>query len=196
LVKNINTKYILYFHNDPLSMNGSKSLDERIHILNKVDCLIFVSKWTRDRFFIDIDKKLLNKARVIYPSVNKKNKFIKKEKKILFVGKLNNAKGYDIFGESIVKILDEFPDWYAYSIGNEERLKPVINHIRHKELGYLPHNKVLSFIDKCSIVTVPSRWEEPFGRVALEASSRGCATITSTRGGLSETTDYSIKLKN
>jgi len=195
LVKNINTKYILYFHNDPLSMNGSKSLNERMYILDKVDCLIFVSKWTRDRFFIDIDKKLLNKARVVYPSVNKRNKFVKKERKILFVGKLNNAKGYDIFGESIVKILDEFPDWYAYSIGNEERQKPVINHIRHKELGYLPHNKVLSFIDKCSIVTVPSRWEEPFGRVALEASSRGCATITSIRGGLVETTDYSIKLK-
>src|SRR6056300_883002 len=84
LVKNIKSKYILYFHNDPLSMNGSKLLKERIHILNKVDCLIFVSQWTRDRFFIDIDKKLSNKSRVIYPSVNKKNKFIKKEKKILF----------------------------------------------------------------------------------------------------------------
>ena len=56
-------------------MNGSKSLDERMYILDKVDCLIFVSKWTRDRFFIDIDKKLLNKARVVYPSVNKRNKF-------------------------------------------------------------------------------------------------------------------------
>ena len=72
LVKKINTKYILYFHNDPLSMNGSKSLEERMHILSKVDCLIFVSQWTRDRFFIDIDKKLLNKAKVIYQVLIKK----------------------------------------------------------------------------------------------------------------------------
>ena len=30
---------------------------------------------------------------------------------------------------------------------------------------------------------------------ALEASSRGCATIISNNGGLPETTDYAIKLK-
>jgi glycosyltransferase involved in cell wall biosynthesis len=36
-------------------------------------------------------------------------------------------------------------------------------------------------------VYVCSRWEEPFGRVALEASSRGCAvTIITNRGGLPE----------
>ena len=43
---------------------------------------------------------------------------------------------------------------------------------------------------------MPSRWEEPFGRTALEASSRGCATIISNRGGLPETTDNAIVLKD
>ena len=43
---------------------------------------------------------------------------------------------------------------------------------------------------------MPSRWEETFGRTALEASSRGCATIISNRGGLPETTDHSIILKS
>ena len=41
---------------------------------------------------------------------------------------------------------------------------------------------------------VPSRWEEPFGRVAMEAASCGCATITSNTGGLSETSNYSINI--
>ena len=50
-------------------------------------------------------------------------------------------------------------------------------------------------MSKSEIAVIPSRWEEPFGRTALEASSRGCATIISNRGGLSETTDYAIKLK-
>ena len=31
-----------------------------------------------------------------------------------------------------------------------------------------------------------------FGRTALESSSRACATIISNRGGLPETTDYSL----
>ena len=42
---------------------------------------------------------------------------------------------------------------------------------------------------------MPSKWEEPFGRTALEASSRGCATIISNRGGLKETTNHAIILK-
>ena len=41
---------------------------------------------------------------------------------------------------------------------------------------------------------VPSRWEEPFGRVAMEAAACGCATITSNTGGLSETSNYSINI--
>ena len=35
----------------------------------------------------------------------------KKEKLITFVGKLNSAKGYDLFGKSILRILDKHKDW-------------------------------------------------------------------------------------
>ena len=57
------------------------------------------------------------------------------------------------------------------------------------------HKKVLEFLNKSEIVVVPSRWEEPFGRTALESSSRACATIISNKGGLPETTDHCIILK-
>jgi hypothetical protein len=49
-------------------------------------------------------------------------------------------------------------------------------------------------LDKSEIAVVPSRWEEPFGRVALEAAACGCATITSDTGGLSEANKYSINI--
>ena len=38
-------------------------------------------------------------------------------------------------------------------------------------------------------------WDEPFGRTALESSSRGCAVITSVSGGLSETFNNNLILK-
>ena len=44
-------KLILYFHNDPLSMSGSKKVSERISLLKNVDRLIFNSEWSRARFF-------------------------------------------------------------------------------------------------------------------------------------------------
>ena len=73
LIKNINSRFIFYFHNDPLSMKGSKTINERLSILRNTEQIIFVSEWTRGRFFIDIDKKLLTKTEVVYPSVNKQN---------------------------------------------------------------------------------------------------------------------------
>ena len=191
----LKSKYILYFHNDPLTMNGSISRSERIHLLNSLEKIIFVSKWVRNRFFENIDKKLIHKTEVVYPSINIIHKLPKKEKKIIFVGKLNESKGYDIYGKAIIKILDEYKDWKAYSIGDEDRKRPIINHKNHFELGFFKHKSVLNFLSKSEIAVVPSRWEEPFGRTSLESASRGCATIVSNRGGLPETTDNSILLK-
>ncbi len=95
-----------------------------------------------------------------------------------------------------MRILDEFPKWKAFSLGDEDRRNIFINHKRHFELGFLKHSKVLNLLDKTAISVVPSRWEEPFGRTALESTSRGCATIISNKGGLPETTKQAIVLKN
>ena len=134
----------------------------------------------------------MNKTEIVYPSIHKLNKKVKKKNKITFVGKLNFSKGYDIYKNSITKILDEFPDWKAYSIGNEERARPIISHKNHTEVGFLKHKEVLNFLNTSEIAVVPSRWEEPFGRTALESSSRACATIISNRGGLPETTNHCV----
>ncbi len=196
IAKKIKTRYIMYFHNDPLSMNGSKTINQRLNIISTVEKIIFVSEWTQKRFFVDLDDKLKTKTEVVYPSVNTKKKISKKKNFITFIGKLNDSKGYDLFAKAIVRILDEFPNWKAYSLGDEERRDIYINHKNHYELGFLNHKNVLELLDKTSISVVPSRWEEPFGRTALESSSRGCATIISNKGGLPETTNQAIILKN
>jgi len=195
LKKKIKCKFILYYHNDPLSMKGSISINERLKILNDVDKIVFISKWVQKRFFNGLDDKLLTKTEIIYHSIQKGGKLGIKKKYITFVGKLNRSKGYDIYKDAITKILNEHKDWKGFSIGDESRERPIINHKLHFELGFLKHKKVLEFLKKTEIAVVPSRWEEPFGRTALEASSRACATIISNRGGLPETSDYCIVLK-
>ena len=194
LINKIKSRFIFYFHNDPLSMKGSKTVKERLKILESVEKIIFVSEWVRGRFFIDIDQKLQTKTEVVYPSVNKQKK-IRKDKKIIFVGRLNYSKGYDIFRDAVVKILEKFPIWRAYSIGDEDRRDIYINHPRHKELGFLNHKKTLNILNRSEIAVVPSRWDEPFGRTSLEATSVGSATIISNKGGLKETTNSAIVLK-
>ncbi len=198
-LKNVeNKKIILYFHNDPLTMNGSKSVKDRIFLLNKIDKILFNSKWSQTKFFIGIENKQLlkQKTSVCYQSTNKvKVDFKKKQKIISFIGKLNSAKGYDIFGNTIIKILNKYSQWNALVIGDEPREKLSFKHKRLSIKGYTKHEKVLEILKKVSISVICSRWEEPFGRTSLEAASRGCALIISNRGGLPETSKYAIKLK-
>ena len=190
-------KLILYFHNDPLSLRGSLTIDQRINILEEASSIIFVSEWTKNRFFKDLNiSSNHEKVYVVYPSVNK-NKFCNnKEKIILFVGKLNRSKGYDLFCSSVIKILDKYPHWKAYVIGDEPREKFDYNHDRLFKLGFLAHKKVLNYYSKASIAVGCSQWQEPLGRIGLESSSRGCATIVSNRGGLPETISHGIILND
>jgi len=191
--------YILYFHNDPLTMLGSKTIKERKFLLKNTYKILFNSNWSKKRFVEGMQSKFINseKLSVIFQSA-KKSKFNIKNKKnlITFVGKLNKAKGYDIFGNTIIKILNNFKDWRASVVGDEARDKIYFNHKHLKIHGFLEHKKVLKIYENTSIAVVCSRWEEPFGRTSLEASSRGSAVIISKRGGLPETTKHPIILKD
>ena len=190
-------KILLYFHNDPLSMNGSKTLIEREFLIENVDMLIFNSVWSKNRFFIGFTNVNIynKKISVCYQSTNKVKIDFKKKKKIIsFVGKLNLAKGYDIFGNSIIKVLDKHPDWKAYVFGDEKREQHFFKHKNLRILGFKNNKFILNFLKQNSISVICSRWEEPFGRSSLEAASRGCATIISNKGGLPETSKSAIIL--
>ena len=61
--------------------------------------------------------------------------------------------------------------------------------------NWIPHENVKKIYSKSSISVVPSRWEEPFGRTAMESAAYGCATIISNKGGLPETFNSDLILK-
>ena len=65
LIKKIKTRYIMYFHNDPLSMNGSKTVDQRLKIISGVE-KIFCKRVDSKDFFVDLDDKLKTKTEVVY----------------------------------------------------------------------------------------------------------------------------------
>ena len=189
-------KKILYFHNNPKELRGSKTKKERIFLLNNLDKVIFVSEWCKRIFFNDLDIKNSNKAHVIYPGSTVLKKLPKKKNLIVFAGKLNIAKGYYIFLDAIIKILKKHKKWNAIIIGDDPRKYNKVTHERLKYTGWISHASTLNIFKRSSIVTVPSLWSEPLGRTSIEAASRGCATIISKNGGLPETNNNGIFLKN
>ena len=201
LTNKIKDKIItLYFHNDPLSMDGSKSINDRKQLLKKCYKIIFNSNWSKKRFLEGLENKFVNsnKLIIVYQSAKKSNYSILKKKKkwITFVGKLNRAKGYDVFVNAIKKILDKYPDWMAKVIGDEKREKILLSHKNAHLLGFRKHEEVLNIFKNSSIAVACSRWEEPFGRTSLEASANGCAVVITNKGGLPETVTNAKIIKN
>ena len=195
--KKIDAKLIFFFHNNPQEIRGSKTIKERLNILDNTDKVFFVSSWTKKKFFEGLPYKTKSNCEILYPSIKKLKKFnYKKKKQIIFTGKLNSSKGYDLFGNAIIDILNNHTDWNAIVAGNEPREKHYFKHKNLKIFSWLPHKKILDLYNDSSISVVPSRWEEPFGRTAMESAASGCATITSQKGGLLETFDNDLFLKN
>ncbi len=200
LIDDLNKKdYILYFHNDPLTMSGSKSIKERSFLLNNCYRIVFNSNWSKKRFLQKMKSDAINSEKLIVinqsASKNKIN-FDNKKKLITFVGKLNRSKGYDLFGKAVLRILKKYKDWSAFVVGDEPRDKLDFKHKRLKNFGFKEHNEVINIYKKTSIAVVCSRWDEPFGRTSLEAAANGCAVIISNRGGLPETITNGRILKN
>ncbi|OUX53099.1 MAG: glycosyl transferase family 1 [Pelagibacteraceae bacterium TMED287] len=194
----VTSKFVLYFHNDPLTMTGSKSLGERKYIVDICDKIIFNSQWSKKRFLEKFPSGSLSSEKliVIFQSASKNKVNLSKKKKwITFVGKLNRSKGYDIFGSAVIKVLNKNKDWHALVIGDEHRDKIVFKHKRLKNLGFLNHKEVIKIFKKTSIAVACSRWNEPFGRTSLEGSANACAVIISNKGGLPETVTNAIILQ-
>ena len=192
-------KFVLVFHNDPNTLRGSRTVSEKINILENCDKIIFVSTYVKQKFYYNINNLLPTKGEVIYPATNYYNhnfkKNIKKEKLIVFIGKLNSAKGYNYFGQAAINIIKKHKNWRVIVAGNEKREAYNFQHERFKIFDWLSHKQIINIYKKSSISLVPSTWDEPFGRTAMESSDMGNALITSGKGGLKETSINPIILK-
>jgi len=86
-----NIKKILYFHNNPLEMLGSKTILDRINLLNNTDHIVFNSKFIKNCFLKDLKIKDQNyKLSIVPQSTSKTQVNFKKKKKLkFFIRKLN-----------------------------------------------------------------------------------------------------------
>lgn len=191
------TKIILVFHNDPLTLRGSITVNDRENIISSCYKVVFISRWIQQRFFSSIKNADLTIYDIIHHGVKKIKtiNYNKKEKNILFVGKLNKSKGYHIFCEVAKKFKKIDSNWKFIAIGNETRKNIFPDPSIVKEIGYKSNKEVLKYYEKSEIAIGNSVWDEPLGRIAIEASSRKCFPIISNKGGLAESKHIGFVLK-
>lgn len=117
-----------------------------------------------------------------------------KNKTVAFIGRLSYEKGILVLMQIIKKILAERDD-VSFLVVGEGALKPELE-------KFVSENKFGGMVDvagkvdfaelpavyaNADIVLIPSQWEEPFGRVAIEAGACGTPVVASRVGGIVDT---------
>lgn len=112
---------------------------------------------------------------------------------VLGFGRLVDDKGFDLLIEAFARTRIDFPR-ARLVIAGEGAARPDLEELASalglsacvRFVGFVAPERVPLLLDEASLVVVPSRWNEPFGLVALEAALMARPVIATRVGGLSE----------
>lgn len=131
------------------------------------------------------------KSEIVYPFIVLKNyvsdnKYFKKSK-ITFMGNGFKHKGIDI----LMKIAFKMPTYNFQVVGDFNstfsKYKFLLQESKYRNIEYFKTtNDMRNVYANTKILLVPSLWQEPFGRVCIEAMANGVPCIVSNKGGLPE----------
>jgi glycogen(starch) synthase len=112
---------------------------------------------------------------------------------VLLLSRLVQEKGIDVALHACVRVRRELPDVKVALAGDgpeRDALVALIDELdlgsTVERLGGVPMHDVPALLERATVVVVPSRYEEPFGLVAVEAGLAGRPVVASRVGGLPE----------
>lgn len=145
--------------------------------LNFCDEIVFISRKQKNIYEVNG----MNKGKVIYNIAdfdeNKISKNITKDIDILFIGKPSIGKGIKLFSE-IQREIEKRKLHYKIQIAGGN--------------NFVSPSDLPKIYQKAKLTIVPSYWEEPFGRVALESLANGTPVLTTDKGGLPEIVENKV----
>jgi glycosyltransferase involved in cell wall biosynthesis len=173
-----------------------KYFKKRLEILKLADLNLSVSLAMNKRLIL---AGLTNRTEVVYDLFDLKpintTKVVKlgsDKLKVIFVGRLVDHRGVKTL-MSIAKILQEQKRSIELTlVGDGELMEYCQKFISHNQLlninmlGVLSYDNTLAIYHQADVFLFPSRLEEPFGRVVIEAMASGLPVIVSKVGALTE----------
>lgn len=118
---------------------------------------------------------------------------IERNKELVFLGRLVSDKGVDLLLDVLANLKKQefLPRLSIIGSGQEEaklrhqaKQLDIISQVTF--LGVKVEHELAQLLNAHKILVVPSRWQEPFGVVALEGIACGCVVVGSEGGGLKD----------
>lgn len=118
---------------------------------------------------------------------------IVKDRELVFLGRLVSDKGCDLLLDAIALLREQEVSLSLSIIGSGPEKCALEAQVQHLHLdaqvrfeGNQSGEDLVRLLNQHRILVVPSRWNEPFGIVALEGIACGCIVVGSNGGGLPE----------
>jgi glycosyltransferase involved in cell wall biosynthesis len=186
-------KLALHLENDPQTMDGARTPAERARLLRQLDAVYCCSQFVCDKLLEGVSDEA-GKTLVVHNGIDTEVASAPKEPIFAFVGRIIRVKGVIELVGAFALAAPDMPGWRLVIAGDDPEglLDGVIARNRLglegklTLLGQVSHAEAMALYARAEIAVTPSLWEEPFGRSAIEAMSRGCALISTARGGLAE----------
>jgi glycosyltransferase involved in cell wall biosynthesis/GT2 family glycosyltransferase len=126
--------------------------------------------------------------------------------RVVFVGRLEERKGIDVFLEAIREVLPDYPNVHVDIVGNDRipgpgdvtyraafeadaRVRPI--HARVAFHGEVPDEVLRGFYRACDVFVAPSRYES-FGLILVEAMIFSRPVIGCKAGGMVEIVEHGV----
>ncbi len=183
----------VYTSHDPVPHAGAPPLLKQT--LGTVSQVVAVSDYMRQKLLGVAS--IEHKARTIHNGLNLPAKAAAPleftSPQLLCVGRLTENKGFDVALRSLPAILAGFPDARIVIAGDGPE-RPALAQLA-QDLGVDEHvsftgwvdpDEIQAFINESTIVIVPSRWEETFSLVAVQAMQLARPVVASAIGGIPE----------
>lgn len=112
-----------------------------------------------------------------------------REGDVVFLGRLVSDKGVDILIGALGVLKERGIRLRTTIVGDGPemgRLKVLAEELEVSFVGVKRDGELVEVLNRHKVMVVPSRWEEPFGLVALEGMACGCVPVAAGVGGLPE----------
>ena len=154
-----------------------------------VDAVVGISEHILHRHLQEGFFRNANIKKVIFNPVSNERKENRdaQNKKIGFIGSLKASKGIEFLIRSFLSCEREDYTLLIAGKGSSEyegHLRLICSNAANIE--FLGRVKPESFYSQIGLLVVPSLWEEPFGRIVVEAIAQRVPVLASNRGGIPE----------
>ncbi|HJH72129.1 MAG TPA: glycosyltransferase family 4 protein [Bacteroidaceae bacterium] len=178
---------------------GSTSCPKQCHICKiysvpkkilsqKVDAVVGISQFILNKhlnngyFQNAISKIIPNSIIIPHDYFRKRN-----NNTIGFLGRLSKEKGIEFLIQTFLKCNRSDKKLIIAGGGDPEYIAALQKIAQgHNNIIFTGPLKIYDFFNRIDLLVVPSTWDEPFGRVVIEAFSYQCPVFASNTGGLPE----------